>query len=370
MNPIGGQNRGKVAFLFKTGRSGRLEGSGPQEFLYGFPQLRLAGWPAELVNDDEFGLDRLPAGGIWAVINHIGYVVFGIPLWSLWRLSDNEVLRRLNSFDVIVVTTNTLGVCMGVLKRMGVLRSKLLYVAMGLVEPTTPRRIVWVYRVVLRGTSICTVARADAAVLSAQLRLPVTAIPFGVDTRFWHPDNNDQLDYVLSIGNDRHRDYSTLVKAWKPSYPKLRIVTKLPIFTLAENIEVIQGDWHQSALSDEEVRTLMQRARFVVLPIRNTVQPSGQSACLQAMACEKAVIITDFPGLWNRELLRNGATCIIAGPPGDRLGIQHAVERLLNDTTLAKAIGENARRVVESHLNVDRMAATIAAELDKLATAK
>jgi glycosyltransferase involved in cell wall biosynthesis len=82
------------------------------------------------------------------------------------------------------------------------------------------------------------------------------------------------------------------------------------------------------------------------------------------------VIITDFPGLWNRELLRNGDTCIIAGPPGDRLGIQRTVERLLNDTTLAKTIGQNARGVVESHLNVDRMAATIAAELDKLATAK
>lgn len=364
---IGGeQKNGKVAFLFKRRRSGRLEGSGPQEFFYGLPQLRRAGWAAELISDDELGLDRLPSRGILAAINHFGYVVLGIPLWALWRLSSNIVLSRLNGFDAIVVTTNTFGVCLGVLKRIGALRPELLYVAMGLVEPTTPRRIMWAYRVALRDTSISTVASADAINLSEHLRLPVTAIPFGVDTRFWHPGNDNELDYAISIGNDRHRDYVTLVKAWKPSYPKLRIVTKLPVFTSAKNIDIVRGDGYQDDLDDEQVRALVQRARFAILPIRNTVQPSGQSACLQAMACGKAVIITDFPGLWNRELLRNGETCIIAGPPGIPLGLQQAVELLTENPNVASEIGDRAMRMVRSKLNVEMMASAIETRLSLL----
>lgn len=62
------------------------------------------------------------------------------------------------------------------------------------------------------------------------------------------------------------------------------------------------------------------------------------------MACGKAVIVTDFPGLWNRELLRNGETCIIAGMPGILSGIQDAVERLLGDRQLTIAIGTNAQK--------------------------
>ena len=177
-------------------------------------------------------------------------------------------------------------------------------------------------------------------------------------------------DYILSIGNDLNRDYRTLINCWKPDYPQLRIVTRLEITSHPDNVVVLRGDWHQQVLNDKEIRSLMRSSLFVILPIRQTMQPSGQSACLQAMACGKAVIITDFPGLWNRELLRDGETCVIAGAPGDSSGIQQAVERLLADMTLAKAIGDSARTIVESHLNVARMADAVATELGKPANSR
>jgi glycosyltransferase involved in cell wall biosynthesis len=101
---------------------------------------------------------------------------------------------------------------------------------------------------------------------------------------------------------------------------------------------------------------MMCRARFVVLPIRDTVQPSGQSACLQAMACGKAVVLTDFGGLWNRELMKDQVTCILAGPPGSVSGIQHGVERLLENPLEIRRIGDQARAVVADKLTVDHMA--------------
>lgn len=204
--------------------------------------------------------------------------------------------------------------------------------------------------------------------------MTVTHIPFGVDSAFWVPAPDDSPaageDYVLSIGNDSHRDYGTLLQAWKPEYPLLRVVTAQDIAPTGRNVEVLRGGWHEKVLTDEEIRGLIQGARFVILPIKETIQPSGQSACLQAMACGKAVAITDFQGLWSRHLLRDGATCILCGAPGDQSGIQRAVERLLADPTLVAMIGINARRLVESDLNVDKMAEAIEADLQTFAACR
>jgi glycosyltransferase involved in cell wall biosynthesis len=200
-------------------------------------------------------------------------------------------------------------------------------------------------------------------------RLPGIAIdylPFGVDSRFWRPtgaaaETTPDGPYVLSIGNDRHRDYATLLRAWKPDYPRLKIVTKqqIPTASIPANVTVISGDWHQQMLSDEQIRTLMQRALFVVLPILDTIQPSGQSACLQAMACGKVVIISDIQGIWDRDLIRNDENCRLV-PPESIAGLQTAIERSLGNAAACARLGTRARQTVERVLNIDALSARIA----------
>lgn len=369
-----GGNAGKIGFLFKSGREARLSGSCPTEFFYGMIQLQQAGYDAEIITDREFDLDK-PPGSLWRTLSQLAYMAIGIPLWPLARLARRATRERLDAYDHLVVTTNIFGLCLGALRRLDLIRPNIFFIAMGLLEPTTPSRVLSVYRWIFKkGTALRTLSKVDANLLTAKLGLSVSHIPFGVDSLFWVPAETGAGvavgSYVLSIGNDSHRDYRTLLEAWKPDYPMLRVVTGQDIASTAPNVEILRGGWHEQILTDAQIRTLIQGARFVILPIRNTVQPSGQSVCLQAMACGKAVIITDFPGLWNRELLRNGETCIIAGLPGDRSGLRHAIERLLNDTALANAIGGNARTIVESDLNIERMAEAIAADLDKLTDIK
>ena len=345
---------------------------GPTEFFYGFSQLQRAGYDVALIEDEEFGFGEI-VGPSWRILNQIFFVTCGVPLGVLLSMMRRSVLRRLNDFDIVVVTTTTFGVCLGLLRRLGLLRAKVFFIAMGLVEQSTPKRIVVLYRWIFgNDTVVSALSNADADWLSAQLNKKISHIPFGVDSSFWYPQSSitplKSEEYILSIGNDLNRDYRTLINCWKPEYPQLRIVTRLDITSPPDNVVVLKGDWHKRVLSDEDVRSLMRNSLFVVIPIRQTIQPSGQSACLQAMACGKAVIITDFPGLWNRELLRNGNTCIIAGPPGGVKELQLAVERLLADVSLPITIGINARRVIESSLGVGNMTEAIATELDRLAS--
>jgi glycosyltransferase involved in cell wall biosynthesis len=145
-----------------------------------------------------------------------------------------------------------------------------------------------------------------------------------------------------------------LVESWRPEYPTLRIVTRLPVITDKPNIEVIAGDWREVIFSDVAIRDMLRASRFVVLPIRQTIQPSGQSACLQAMACGKAVIVSKIRGLWDGRAMRHGKTCFLV-EPGSVDALQQAVAKLLREPSLADRLGVAARAVIESHLNTTTM---------------
>ncbi len=354
----------KITYIVKSGRQQRLAKVGPREFFYGYQELSQAGGDVELVPDRELGFhDQRSAFPIRAA-DALIYRILGIPPVAAWRLLRNR--RRLENVDLVFVTTNTLGLGLGLLKRCGLLRPEVLFLAMGLVEENTPIRWKHIFRWVLSKTHVIALAARDARMLSDLLRTPVAFVPFGVDSGFWTPAETEPKDYVLSIGNDRHRDYRTLVAGWRPEFPTLKIVTQLPVTVAQPNIEVIRGDWYTQALSDAEVRDLMRGARFVVLPIGDTVQPSGQSAALQAMACGKTVLVTDYLGLWNREAMVDGQTCVLLGPPGDVNAISCTVARILAAPDALGRIGAAARRVVEDRLNSEIMAVELRAQMERI----
>ena len=70
----------------------------------------------------------------------------------------------------------------------------------------------------------------------------------------------------------------------------------------SKNFQVISGS-KAPRVTDEELRKLYNRSKIVLVPLRQTYQPSGQSAVLQAMACGKVVILTETNGIWDRKLL-------------------------------------------------------------------
>jgi hypothetical protein len=107
----------------------------------------------------------------------------------------------------------------------------------------------------------------------------------------------------------------------------LRSVTQRTVpAPLPANVEIIAGDWRTQLLSDGAVRDMVRGSRFVVVPSHDTMQPAGQSACLQAMACAKAVVLSDIAGLWDRELMRDRESCILV-KPGDVAALIRALDR-------------------------------------------
>jgi glycosyltransferase involved in cell wall biosynthesis len=353
------------AYLFKSGRRERLENittHGPTEFFFGYPQLRASGLDVDLLQDNDFGLDKRPVL-LWRAINHLTWVALGLPFWATYRLAQYDARACLRKYRAILVTTNSFGISLALLKRLGLCKPRVVFIAMGLIETAPPLPVRWFYGHILRHVTLAVISRPEREHLAALFpKISVCYVPFGVDHCFWTPgDRGAQGDYVLSIGNDSHRDYATLIHAWRSNFPELRIVTRLTILTpLPANIKVISGDWRTQVLSDEDIRNMVQGSRFVVVPIRDTIQPSGQSACLQAMACGKAVILSETEGLWDRALMVHGKSCLLV-PCGSPVALRTEISNLLANQNRAEEIGRAARQVVEEHLNVDVMAKAVKA---------
>ncbi|WP_316977608.1 glycosyltransferase family 4 protein [Shumkonia mesophila] len=184
-------------------------------------------------------------------------------------------------------------------------------------------------------------------------------VRFGVDQSFWTPAaaerGNDGRDFkVLSIGSDPNRDYDTLVSARLPC--PVTIITRLPVKRTpdAANVEVTEGSFWKSPLTDAVLRGLYRDAGVVVVPLHDVFQPSGYSVTLQAMACGRPVVLSRNKGLWTPEYLKDGENCLLI-PPGDPAALRAAVESLRDDRALAARIGTAGRKTVDDHFTIEAM---------------
>ena len=267
-----------------------------------------------------------------------------------------SLIKRLNSFDVIVATTVGISYSLGFWKSTGILKPQIVSIQCGLFnyENTPLRKIAT--RWLLSDMWVQLYGEGELADYQEIFDLPDNRIEvnlFGVDTRFWNHKHTDfSEDYILSVGNDSNRDFNLLVEAAGALECNVKILTKRDIITsLPDNVEILKGSWKSQELSDTELRCLYQNARAVVVPLKETLQPSGQSVALQAMACEKPVVITRTKGLWSDAHLFDWENVIFIAP-GDVQQLIAVLKKLLSDKPLSEEIGKRAREYAVSHGNI------------------
>jgi glycosyltransferase involved in cell wall biosynthesis len=345
----------KICYVFTAGRRERLNSGKkfPDDFFYGY--IKLQG-NKKIVQQSDFD-QYVSSNGIFGVIIAKILLMFNLD-YSFLR----TILLNRNMFadsEIICLTTNSQGVHFSFLKIMGFFKGKrIIFIPMGLYAKG--RKVpFWgrlLYPLYFCRTVLITISKSEEQVLRKKLFFSlIRYCPFGVDAAYWTPGEakagKRQAPYALSIGNDQNRDYELLLKVWKPEFPVLKIITSLPTRSkLPENVEVLRGNWGTNLIDDEEIKDYFRQALFVIIPLKETSQPAGQSAALQAMACGKAVILSRIKGLWDTEHLRHMEACYLV-EPHNREDLVQAIDFLRKYPEQAERLGGKARQLIEGRFN-------------------
>ena len=353
-----------VLYAFKEKRKEKLRlcqiGLGPDEMLYGLNHLDHGRFQVDFIelNHDTWSWFKFfcyPIEYLMRIRLKIGF--------SLHLVLDN--LKKIRQADIVISTGDICGLPFGMLKCLGRVKTPMIYITHGLSDrmekfpekSVTRQFFTFFYGRFLRCTErILVLGEGSAGPLIKIFALDsnrVSYLFFGVDTQFWTSGNESSAgSYILSVGSDPARDYETLLKTITDEH--LKVVTRLPIPRewLREHVEV------SSDFTDIQLRELYQHARFVVIPLKNVAQPSGQSATLQAMACGKTVILTRTRGLWDPKHMQHLDNCYLV-EPGDIKDLKQAIQYLSDNPGEVERIGRNARRTVEERYNSSSMATAL-----------
>lgn len=341
----------RIVYMFRGGRAELLkrieEGVAPREFLYGYNSFVEAGWDASFA-------EAAPGDDRWIR-----------PMMRPWQNLVSKYLatsfaasnvavhwEKIEKADVILSTTDGNTFPLLVLKELGLLHARVIAITQGIYDSRRKlegkfmgRRRIEHLGALMRNISRLVVLGIgdEDAVRShfGEFGLPPMEIAqFGADEVFWRPAEGRVTDSILSVGSDHLRDFPTLLRA-APDLP-LRLVTRLKLpKELVSARTTVDGN-----IDDIALRRLYQESRFVVVPIKNERRDSGHSVTAQAMACGKAVILSDTPGLWDREFMKDGETCRLV-PPENPEALRKVIWELWNDPAQAERIGRNARRLIE-----------------------
>ena len=127
-------------------------------------------------------------------------------------------------------------------------------------------------------------------------------LPFAVDLDIWNEQIVDEKEGILFVGNDGFRDFEMVEKIVN-SHPNLNFSIVSEFIDEKKlkhnNYQIYKGSWGHPAISDQELSNLYSAAKVTIIPLINSLQPSGQSVALQSLACGTPIIITSTDGFWD-----------------------------------------------------------------------
>jgi glycosyltransferase involved in cell wall biosynthesis len=318
-------------------------------------------WESRHINGDvpdrrPYGLHKLALHGIE-------------PVWPDrlhgWRASCGRVVAKLTGLRCVEAwqaSVNGIGARLCWDERLGIpaaldLRTRSLPVVSGVIW-ATDRKGQGRTRTLLRSAfwsrqhTLFVLSRGQARKLQMLTKAIVEYVPFGVDADFWRPGETPDPDarLVASAGNDRHRDFGTLIRGVLADHRSRLTVATSAALPKAERLSA-------GPRSHGELRRLYQAANVVAVSTIYNDHCSGITTILEAMACGRPVVATSTPGA--DAYIEHGVTGFLV-PPGDVHALTRATGLLLDDPERANAMGAAAAKLVCTQFTTGHMAAHLA----------
>ena len=183
--------------------------------------------------------------------------------------------------------------------------------------------------------------------------------PFCIDSAFWKSEDEykpTKRNKILFIGNDGNREFEKAIEIAKLMKNRefLFVSSNKEINSVElENVEVISGNWNKSLLTDIEVRDIYKRSLITILPLKNTLQPSGQSVTLQSMSCGVPVIISNTIGFWDSDNFKNNIHLIKIEDNSIDSWVSK-LNKILDNEELLNKISQNGVELIEKKYDINK----------------
>jgi glycosyltransferase involved in cell wall biosynthesis len=191
----------------------------------------------------------------------------------------------------------------------------------------------------------------------------VNLVHYSIDQKFFSPpsDHEHKEQMIMSIGEPRSRDYSSLFQAVDGLPIKLTVASFGHWYAREKNGSIrVPAPANVSMtrhLTQFDLRNLYASSQFLVLPVQDLVYSAGATACLEAGSMARAVVAFRSRGI--ADYIVDGETGILV-EPGNVSAMRETIQYLLANPGEAKRMGQNARQRIAEKFNLETYVSKIA----------
>ena len=185
----------------------------------------------------------------------------------------------------------------------------------------------------------------------------VELAPCGVDTDLFRPANYATRDYIISVArfSDARKNVTLLLETYAklhhkmPSLPDLYLVGELPTESAQAILKKLGIDGKVHLLGPQNGETLAELYRNALFFVFSSDEEGLGIVILEAMASGLAVVSTACGG--PETAVINGETGFLT-PVGDSDALAAAMQKLLEDQTLCRRMGQAGRQLAEERFSI------------------
>ena len=304
-------NNKKITYFYQNGRVDRLKSNSifAKEMFYGFHYFD----KKYDVSVAEFSTHKTKFGKYFFLIfeKRIRNIL-KLPLyWSF--VTNKENFKKISSSDYIVLSNNRVGCSvlpMIIFSKFLRNKTKSLTFIMGLFSNNPKYKIlkffqnIYIYLFLKNINYLIFLSEGEFDFASNKFKKynhKFFFMPFAVDLDVWEKENNTKKEHILFVGNDGNRDYS-LAESISHIFSDeafIYVSEEINKKNVSAKSTILKGSWGRPAINDLELRNLYRSAKLTIIPLKESLQPSGQSVALQSIACGTPVLITKTQGFWD-----------------------------------------------------------------------
>jgi len=302
-----------ITYVYAGNRKVKFENKNfdSRDFFYGLTFFDNKNFNLNIIEPIE---NNSMAGKALSFIDMFFKKVLNLPVYTREFLNINNIKTLLKSDKIILVNETTFCSLAPLLLFLKLFKNIEVYVfVMGLYSkklrfPYLEKLHFLIIKIfILTSTNILFLGKGEfdkANLTHKSISSKFILFPFYIDFRFWNSKYNIDIkerNKILFVGNDGNRDYKLFLEIVKilKNYQFVAITNNpLILNNKLPNLEL--PNKNKTYLSDKELKNYYLNCKFVILPLKNSFQPSGQSVSLQTMASKRAVLLSYTDGFWDQ----------------------------------------------------------------------